>query len=79
LKTASVGIAEELSELTAEKAKEFDQAIPLTNLHELELADALSLKIFRRDITDQDAEFAKAQMQKHESDASALSAHPEPD
>jgi len=59
-------IKEDLSEIVAEKAKEFDQAIPLTNLHELELANALNLKVFRNEIKVEEVEFIKAQIQKHE-------------
>ena len=60
-------IKEELSEFIAEKAKAFDQAIPLTNLHDLEFTNALSLKVFRNEITDEEAEFVKTQLMKHES------------
>ena len=59
-------IKEDLSEIVAEKAKEFDQAIPLTNLHELELANALNLKVFRNEIKVEEVEFVKSQIQKHE-------------
>jgi len=60
-------LKEDLSETVADKAKEFDQAIPLTNLHELELANALNLKVFRSESMDEDAEFVKTQIQTHES------------
>ncbi len=59
-------IKEEHSEIVAEKAKEFDQAIPITTLHDLELTNALCLKVFRNEIADKEADFVKTEIQKHE-------------
>jgi predicted nucleic acid-binding protein len=59
-------IKEHQSDSVVKQAKAFDQSIPLTSLHELEITNALQLKKFRNELTDSELERIQSLMRSHE-------------
>ena len=57
---------EEDSGLVVDTAKKFDCSIPITLLHELEIANALELKRFRRELTSAQLSRAVSVINRHE-------------
>ena len=59
-------IKEEYSQIVSSWVKKNDEAIPLTTFHELEFINALNLKKFRNEISEDEIKLITSRFEKHE-------------